>query len=555
MENATTKLTYGTYCRKSTESEDRQVLSLDSQADKAKEIAKALGVKISAAHVFSESKSAKVAYNRPKFAEMLGHIEKGEINAIIVWHPDRLSRNAMDAALLIDLMDRNKLVEIVTPSQTFRNTPMDKFMLALSWGQAKMENDKKGIDVKRGLEKNARLGIIPNHSTVGYMNDKFSPQGSKKILSDMERLPLIRKMWDMMLTNTYTVPQLLKEVNEVWGFRMPNGRKMGRSTMYYMFSNPVYYGMFEYPIGGGNWYKGTHEAIITEEEFDKVQAILGRFGRPRPHTHVFDFVGMMRCGECGAAVTAELKFKHQKNGNVHRYVYYHCTKRTKASCSQGSIEETKLKEQIIAEIDSVEIPPEFHSFAMKWFQAENAKEAGSRNAIVQSQQKAYKVCLAKIDGLTDMRAGGELGAEEYAQKKAKLLAEKERLAKTFNNTDQRVDQWLKTADEMFTFIEEAKWKLEKGDLHVRRAILAALGSNLIIKNKILSIDTEKCLFPIKKISKEARAIHKRFEPINTLEKQRQFEQTCSESPTLLGSMGSLVAISTEMEASRVVIRG
>ncbi len=538
MEKAPVKLTWGTYCRKSTESEDRQVLSLDSQADKAKEIAKALGVKIAEAHVFSESKSAKMAYNRPKFAEMLGQIEKGEINAIIVWHPDRLSRNAMDAALLIDLVDRNKLVEIVTPSQTFRNTPMDKFMLSLSWGQAKMENDKKGIDVKRGLEKSAKLGIIPNHSTVGYMNDKFSPRGSKKILSDPERLPLVRKMWDLMLTGTYTVPQLLKEVNDAWGFRMPNGKKMGRSTMYYMFSNPVYYGMFESPIGSGNWYKGTHEAIIAEEEFDKVQSILGRFGRPRPRTHVFDFVGMMRCGECGAAITAELKFKRQKNGNVHRYVYYHCTKRTKASCSQGSIEETELKKQIVREIDSVEIPPEFHSYAMKWFQAENAKESESHNALIQTQQKAFKACVAKIDGLTDMRAAGEIGPEEYADKKAKLLAEKKGLDGNYENTTERVERWMQTADEMFTFIEEAKWKLDKGDLHVRRGILAALGSNLIVKDKMLSIDTEKCLFPIKKISKEILAIRKRFEPINTLEKQRQFEQKCSQSPTLLGDRES-----------------
>ena len=70
------------------------------------------------------------------------------------------------------------------------------------------------------------------------------------------------------------------------------------------------------------------------------------------------------------------------------------------------------------------------------------------------------------------------------------------------------------------------------------AFLLALGSNLIIKDKILSIDREKCLFPVKKISKEVRAIRERFEPINTVEKQRQFEQTCSQSPTLLGDLES-----------------
>jgi site-specific DNA recombinase len=541
MEKGTVKLQYGNYRRKSTESEDRQVLSLDSQADKAQEIAKALGVKIKSEHVFSESKSAKVANHRPRFSDMLHAIERSEIQGIIVWHADRLSRNAMDAALLIDLMDRNKLLEIVTPGQTFRNTPIDKFMLSLSCGQAKMENDKKGLDVKRGLEKKAKLGCVPNHAPVGYMNDKNTPRGEKKLLSDPERLPLVKKMWDQMLTGTYTVPQLLREVTEVWGFRMPGGKKMGRSTMYYLFANPAYYGMFEYPLGSGNWYRATHEAIITEEEYDRVQVILGRKGRPRPKSHVFDFVGMMRCGECGAAITAELKFKRQKNGKVHRYVYYHCTKRTKAQCSQGVIEETKLKEQIVAEIDKLEIPPEFHSFAMKWFREQNAKEAGERNVLVKTQQRAYKACLAKLDGLTDMRAAGEIGPDEYAEKKAQLLAEKKRLDGSYDNTTERVERWVNTADEMFQFIEEAKWKLEKGDLQVRRSILTALGSNLTIKDRILSIDTENCLFPVRKVSNEVREIHKRFEPIDTKEKQRLFEQTCSQSPTLLtGSVANPV---------------
>ena len=87
---------------------------------------------------------------------------------------------------------------------------------------------------------------------------------------------------------------------------------------------------------------------------------------------------------------------------------------------------------------------------------------------------------------------------------------------------------------MFTFIEEAKWKFTNKDLEVRRKILAALGSNLLIKDKKLSIDTEKCLFPIKKVSSEVRAIIAPLEPLNTVEKQGRFEQKCSESPTLLG---------------------
>ena len=524
---------YCIYSRKSTESEDRQVLSIDSQIDKTKEIASRLGVRIPEKDMLSESKSAKITANRPKFREMADRIESGDLNGIIVWHPDRLSRNAIDSAILIDLMDREKLIEIVTPTQTFKNTPIDKFMFSLMCNQAKMENDKKGVDVKRGMEKKAKMGIFPNQAPFGYKNDKYAEKGNKTIESDTERLPLIRKMVDLMLTGNYTPIQIREIATNEWGFRTPKGKKVGRSTIYRFFTNTFYYGMYEYPLKSGIWYKGTHETIMTEEEYDKIQFLLGRKGRPRPKSHIFNFTGMMKCGECGASITAETKTKKQQNGNIHNYIYYHCTKRINPNCSQGCIEEKELKRQIIKEIDSLQIPPEFHSFAMKWFKKENEKETGSRNAIIKANEKAYKACLAKIDGLTDMRAGGELSAEEFAERKGKLLIEKKKLDDLFGETSKRVDRWLDTADEMLTFIENAKDKFETGTMETRRSILSTLGSDLILKDKILSIDIEKSLFPLKRVTKDVYAIKERLEPLNTIEKQKEFDALCEKNPRVL----------------------
>lgn len=533
MEKNALKPIYGEYSRKSSESEDRQALSIESQLDVVRNIAKGLNVKVPEKHIFSESKSAKVTGNRPAYAEMLKQIEEGEINSIIVWHADRLSRNAMDTALLIGLMDSGKLIEIVTPSQTYRNTPMDKFMLALACGQAKMENDKKGIDVKRGLEKKARLGMFPGPAPFGYLNDKYAERGNKKIKSDTERLPLIRKMFDLMLSGAYSPLKIRDVATHEWGFRTPVGKILGRSTIYRILSNPFYYGAYEYPIGSGIWYRGTHETIITEEEYDIVQHLLGRKGRPRPKRHIFDFMGMTRCGECGGAVTAELKIKKQQNGNTHRYIYYHCTKRANPNCSQGCLEETELKKQVVAEIQSLEIPPEFHTFAIKWLKEKNKEQAESVKAVVSAQQKAYNACVRKIEGLTDMRAGGEIDAEEYAERKAILLEEKKKFVDQFENNDKKVDKWIETGDQMFTFIANAREKFTNGTPEVKRSILSTLGSNLVIKDKRISIDIEKSILPLRRISKDVNEIKKALEPLNTQEKQAQFEQSCIENPVVL----------------------
>lgn len=529
MENKTIKMIYGNYCRKSTESEDRQVLSIDSQIDEGKKLSDGLGVKIKQEHLLTESKSAKTSGTRPKFEEMIGMIEGGEMNGVIAWHPDRLSRNSIDGARLIEQMDKGNLIEIVTPGQTFRNTPFDKFMFMLQCSQAKMENDKKGVDVKRGLHKKASLGMYPGPATVGYKNDKYAEKGNKVPLLDEERSPVVRKMIDLMLTGNYTVAQIWRIARNEWGFTMPSGKKISRPTVYRLFSNPFFYGKYEYPLKSGKWFDGIHEKIMTVEEYDKIQVLLGKKGKPRPKTHIFDFTGMMRCGECGASITAETKNKKQKNGNVHIYVYYHCTKRINPQCSQGSIEEKELKAQIIKEITQIEIPDEFHSFAMKWFKKENEKEVTGRNAVVESHQKAYKACLAKIDGLTDMRAGGEISAEEFAEKRAKHIEEKKNLEKLFNDTGKRIDGWIETGDRMFDFIENAKYKFNTGGIETRRAILSTLGSDLIIKDKILMIDIDKSLLPLKRISKPLAEIKERLEPLNTIDKQREFNRLCGKN--------------------------
>src|SRR3989338_2251419 len=148
--------------------------------------------------------------------------------------------------------------------------------------------------------------------------------------------------------------------------------------------------------------------MITEEQFDLIQSVLGKKGKQRPKTHIFAFTGLMRCGECGAMITCEEKIKRQKNGNVHRYIYYHCTKRINPECTQGSIEQTELAKQILKILGSLKIPQEFHEWGLKCVKRENQKESQDRSMILTQQQKAYNTCLEQIDERIDMRAAKEI---------------------------------------------------------------------------------------------------------------------------------------------------
>ncbi len=499
---------YVLYPRKSSDSEDRQVLSIDSQIDELKKIAKNLGLDTEALDIRPESYSAKVP-GRPVWNGILKDIKAGKIKGVIAWHANRLSRNSVDTGEMIYLMDLKKLVEVVTPSQTFLNTPNDKLMLNFFCSVAKYENDNKGVDVQRGLEKKAKLGWLPTGAKPGYMNDPYAEKGNKTVKEDPVRFPIIKEAWRLMLTGQYSVPKVLEIINVDLGYishkkKRIGGKPMLRNQLYEVFRDPFYYGRFEFPVGSGNWFDGQHKKMITEEEFWKVQSLFGDKGRPRPHTYKFAFTGMIRCGNCQAMITAENKLKRQKNGNEHRYIYYHCTRRKDPNCPEGVIEEEKLKAQVIEKLDEVEIPEEFHDFGMKWMQTENKKQSENMGNVLNKIQKDYSECKTTIDGLIDMRARKELGEDDYKRRLSEAQKNKARLESLLRDLEAQIDGWVETANDAFHFVERAKDKFKNGPLETKKAILSALGSNLTLKDRKLSIDMEECLLPMKKLAKKVK---------------------------------------------------
>ncbi len=520
---------YFCYLRKSSESSERQVLSIPAQMAEARKMFPDLDIEF-----IEESKSAFVPYERPAFQRMIERIHKGERTGLIAWHPDRLSRNEIDASTITYLFRTNVIEDLKFGAYHLIDGPEGIMYLQSALSQSQYESSRKGRDVKRGLEQKARTGSFPAAVLVeGYTRDRSGGKGNTKIISDPERLPLIKRAVQLLLTRSYTVLQVREILNEQWGYRTRRGQKLGRSTAYNMFSRIFYCGLY---MWGGILYEGTHESIMTPEEFDKLQVILGRKGRPRPKKHMLVFAGgLIRCGECGCGVTAEEKIKHMKNGKTHRWVYYHCTKRKLPGCSQGSIEEAELLRQIMVTLDSLVIPPEFHAFAMKWFKKENEKNYRVINDSVESQNRSYTECVKRLENLVYMRANGEISPEEYSSMKAKELERKGQLERSRGATGARIDQWVETGDEMLTFIENAKEKLRTGGYATKRGLLSTLGSNLVLKDRKLRINLEDCLFPMQVVSKEANAAYERVRTTENVANSGSFEHSCEENPQLLCS--------------------
>jgi site-specific DNA recombinase len=356
--NLITQTEYCLYARKSSEDDERQAMSIDSQIKEMNEMAVRENYFIK--EIRKESHSAKESGQRPVFAQLLSDIRNGQFTGILTWAPDRLSRNAGDLGMLVDLMDQGKLHQIKTFSQSFSNNPNEKFLLMILCSQAKLENDQKGINVKRGIRAKCAMGWRPGPPPIGYYNRAMG--GLKDIIVDPDRGHVITEMFERVAKNGDSGRTIKRWFDQI-GITTRKGKGIVLSQIYQMLKNPFYYGKFEYPVGSGVWYQGKHPPLITKELFDIVQKQLISYPKSGWGTKIVIFKGLFKCGSCGSNIIGEEKLRKRKN-NVppRRHVYYHCARQLN-HCPEPYISEDKLIKQILKYINFMNMAhPNFLKF-------------------------------------------------------------------------------------------------------------------------------------------------------------------------------------------------
>ncbi len=345
------QISYCLYARKSSEDDERQALSIDSQIKEMLAIAEKAGMAVS--EIRRESHSAKASGARPVYNQLIADIKANKFSGILTWAPDRLSRNAGDLGAIVDLMDQGRLKEIRTQGQRFTNSPSDKFLLMILCSQAKLENDNKGINVKRGQRAKLEMGHRPCMAPLGYLNEKLVERGKSRVLLDPKRAPLVKQLFENVANKYYTGRDIFQWAHEV-GLKTRTGKRLTLSGIYRILNCPFYYGEFEWPTGSGKWYKGSHESLITKELFERVRGNLMAPHRTKPGTKEFDFTRLMQCGSCDSGITAEEKFKRAQDGTLKRYVYYHCTKFNNYECPEPFIREEDLIGELLKTVDKID---------------------------------------------------------------------------------------------------------------------------------------------------------------------------------------------------------
>lgn len=506
------------YARKSTDREDKQVLSLQSQIDELSKVAKEKELLI--VKTIKESQSAKRPFTRPLFTEMIEDIKNGEAEAILVWSADRLSRNAVDGGTLIQLLDEDVIQKVITPTQEFGNEPMNKLMLQFIMMNAKFENDVKAVNVKRGLKTKLEQGWYPFVAPQGYLNTPDRKKGFKVITKDPKRFNLVRKMWDLLLTGNYTVPQILNIANDEWGFRTVKRRKIGgtklsKSGLYSIFTNPFYCGDL---IVKNRYFKGSHVPMVTKKEFEKAQEILGRGNKPRLQKHEFPFTGMIVCPDCGCAITASRKKKYFPKTNRYAiYEYYHCTRKNKdVKCENPPVRAEDVELQVKDLLKKIEIRPEFKDWAVGYLRKVHEQESTSIGIVKGNYEREINSLQNKLNKLLDTHLNDLIDKDEYSVKKGEIEQELSQLKELRDDKENQADKWLKHVEEAFDFAVSARHKFKEGDFMMKKTILSTIGSNFELKDKKVLFDLKKPYFVFKKAYEGEYNDIERLEPVGSV---------------------------------------
>jgi DNA invertase Pin-like site-specific DNA recombinase len=385
---------YCLYARKSTEQDEVQALSIDSQIKEMRELAKRDGIEI--VEVKRESHSAKETGQRPVFNEIVEEIRSGKFDGILTWAPDRISRNAGDLGRIVDLIDAGLLREIRTYNQKFSNNPNEKFLLMILGSQAKLENDNKRINVKRGLKTRAEMGLLPGVAPIGYLNDQRRDHKCEMIV-DPVRSPIVKQMFEKSANERWSGRKIyswLKQQN----FTHRSGKYLSVSSVYLTLKNPFYCGVYEYPRGTGNWYTGKHTALISRDLWQAVQEKLLEDHKPKTRAHEFTFTRMITCGVCGSGITAQEKTKTLKcDGSIKTYIYYSCTKVQDKYCDNPYLREDQLITELCGIIDCVDID-----------------EIGARHLITREVARFNKL-RSSVLGSKEKEKASEIDIKRYAK--------------------------------------------------------------------------------------------------------------------------------------------
>jgi len=566
--NETDNFIYGGYVRKSSESEDRQVQSIERQKDDLLSIIKKEKIILND-EVIEETKSA-FSIGREGFNNLVKLTEKGKINAWLCWHPNRLSRNPMDAGIIIYLLDIGKLHHIKTPSRVFYNTPTDKMMLQFEFMMSKKDSDDKSSFVKSGLKKRYEKGYPCGKAPIGFLNDTSKEQGNRGWLIDQERLDKLTLLFNRFLKGNDSLNTITEYARNhlnltTYPTKRQGGKLVTRSVIEKTLKNPIYAGFFySQNIDRGRSLRPLNKEIpriITEDEHIKVFNIFGSRYHKAKQSHRTAYSKHIK-GSDSSSIGADVKFQvicdcrkkfayrsketcpncginisQMQSPKYLSYTYYYNLKRKQArGVSVKCIEEKKVDQFLINFYkEELQLSESLYKWAKESLEELHLKELKESKRLTKVHQKEVQLLKSKKEKLRSLFIEEIITLEEFKEDVKELDKEISIKQKQSEYSKNWYVQLNKLLDSLYIFEDIIK----KADYNDKNELLGQLQSNLVWDEEKLYINKADWLKEFIKGRKTILQEYDMIEPKNIVKNKGLNNLLDTKCPPLYGLINTL----------------
>ena len=460
---------YFLYTRKSTEDDDRQIMSIEAQQFELREFARRENLEI--LEEFQESKSAK-SPGRDVFGEMMLKIEKMEGMGILAWHPDRLARNSIDGGRIIYAVDTKKVVSLRFPTFWFEPTPQGLFMLQVAFGQSKYYSDNLGENIRRGFRQKLRRGEWLTLAPFGYQNNprihtiEPHPTNARVVLRAFEEYA--------KGTHTYiSLGQFLADLGVVSRNRTP----LAKVSVKRLLTNRAYLGFVK---SKGEWFDGNFAPIISPALFGAVEKVLTSVERPRKRKarHDFPFTGLFRCAECDSMISAQWAVNRWGT----KYRYYRCSKK-RGRCSQSYLQEHLLAEQLKARLQTISLCERYTNWMLARVEEWKREEVTASHSDVQNLSLGIKANETRLERLVSTYLDGDIPKESYLTRKDVLMRATLALKEKMKDFERGRNNWVEPLREWILDAKQADFLSSSFDLHQIKSFVQKIGTNPTVRDK------------------------------------------------------------------------
>ena len=523
-------LHYGIYTRKSDDDRSVTEKSIGEQLAECKRLVEAAGLEVY--KTWEESHSARHPHRRRGYAELIAAIEDGSIQGIVCWHINRLVRNMEEGGKLSQLFIDGRLKEIRTPNAIYR-TGDNILPLVIEAASATQFSLDHGRAVERGMNGSFRAGGCTNKAPQGYRNVRDALNLKKGLIErDPDRFELVRRAWDLLLTEGYSVQKIANTMNNAWGFRTRPTRKGGNqpvsySGLYNIFSNPFYAG---YVQRKGEIVKGTHDPMVSTDEYELAQQILHRKSFMAPRVREYAFTGLMKCVHCGQQITAEVK--RLRDGRL--WENYHCSD-AKLQCTKSGLSRSKVEALIITELRSLEIESNALTLAVENVRRFFHISVPEAEDILTAQETALKQTEDRLKRLSDMWLDGIMtDPEQYRENEQRELARKKQITLEMARIQQERNTMQTNLERATRFLASVAEELPTAPDWKKKEICRALATEYVFdgRAKTILINIHPLLMELVSFVKKSLGL----EPSETGSQTK--EEQPSEKAVLLGGQTS-----------------